>query len=681
MDQRAGPRSALLLPCPTMLKRVALLSVAMLAPATLSAQSVGSAERPPEGASTDSLPRRQENLFRGFETHVLDNGLRVWYRHIPGAANTSVGISIPYGWDMDPRGKEETAHFLEHVLFGDHRGMTEEQIKDQVESVGGSRNGFTTADHTFYYVTMPSDLGLVGIEWLSRVVEPHEMDPEVVQHHRQPVALEIRARPRELFDHIGALLDPEWLRRAPFLEREFGLITRQGRTYDRFRSLHAITPQDLRGFYERYYVPEAMTLMVAGDLPGDSAMSLIRATFGQFPARVAPSSYGPTVDPGRGYRQVTWQFRPNVRYRRLFKVYDQGSVTRLRMIFLGRYLSRRLTARLRFGETKAVYNVSASTVQRGPATYLLIQAPVDKDQWNFARGVIDDELRALAEASTPRSEFESDRQAVVERLIGENQESQDLILWLYRAFNRGAEYTDFPDLPTEFAAMDQDDLAAFVREHFVPEHEVEYLDYPQPLTQGVLAFLVVLLGVLVMKGTAQVLTRPVKMRDIRYVARIRMSVPILLIGGLAFFGFAVVATRLVVFVVQRALVTWVLPVESYVYQMGAFAVIGALGLVAALVYASIPPRKILVFPDHIRVKSRVYRSRVIPLEDIQSVGRRRIADVARRGRLFSTLPLSLGVGPAAVHLEVRGGLGYLFRVRDPVELLHVLKDLGVPVED
>lgn len=81
------------------------------------------------------------------------------------------------------------------------------------------------------------------------------------------------------------------------------------------------------------------------------------------------------------------------------------------------------------------------------------------------------------------------------------------------------------------------------------------------------------------------------------------------------------------------------------------------------------------------MKSRVYRSRVIPLDDIQSVGRRRITDVARRGRLFSTLPLSLGLGPPAVHLEVRGGLGYLFRVRDPVELLDVLRELGVPVED
>jgi len=656
-----------------MLKRVAALCLMVLPSAALFGQSAG--------PDVDTVAAGQENLFAGFETHVLENGLRVWFRHIPGAANTSVGISIPYGWDMDPRGKEETAHFLEHMLFGDHRGMTEEEIKDQVEAVGGRRNGFTTSDHTFYYVTMPAELGLVGVEWLSRIVEPHEMDPDVVERNRQPVALEIRARPRELFDHIGALLDPEWLRRAPMWEREFGIVTRQSRRYDKFRSLYAITPQDLRDFYDRYYAPEAMRLVVAGDLPGDSALSLIRATFGQLPARAAPPAYNTPVDPGRRYRQVTWQFRPNVQYRRMFKIYEQDRDARLRLIFLGRYLSRRLTARLRFGETKAVYSISVRPIERGPATYLAIQAPIDEDEWRFARSVIDEEVRALAEGSTPASEFEADRQAVIERLIAENREAEDLVNWLYRAFHRPEAYADFPDLPTEFAAIEQDELAAFVRDRFVPEREIEYLDYPQPLTQGLLAFLVVLAGVLVMKGTALILSRPVRMADIRYVARLRLSVPILLMGGSAFFGFAIVATRLLVFLVERLLVAWVLPVESYVFQMTSFFVIGALGLVAAMAYASIPPRKLLVFRDHLRVKSRAYRSRIIPLEDIESVGRRRITDVARRGRLWSTVPLSLGVGPAAVHLEVRGGRGYLFRVRDPVELLEVLKGLGVPVDD
>jgi len=70
---------------------------------------------------------------------------------------------------MDPRGKEETAHFLEHMLFGDHRSLTELEIKEQVDSLGGSGNGYTSPNRTFYYVTLPAEFGLLGIEWLATI--------------------------------------------------------------------------------------------------------------------------------------------------------------------------------------------------------------------------------------------------------------------------------------------------------------------------------------------------------------------------------------------------------------------------------------------------------------------------------------------------------------------------------
>lgn len=60
-----------------------------------------------------------------------------------------MGVSVPYGWDLDPEGKGELAHFTEHMLFSDHRGRTEEEIKDEIELRGGERNAFTTPDRTF----------------------------------------------------------------------------------------------------------------------------------------------------------------------------------------------------------------------------------------------------------------------------------------------------------------------------------------------------------------------------------------------------------------------------------------------------------------------------------------------------------------------------------------------------
>ena len=151
------------------------------------------------------------NPFSGFETHFLSNGVKVWFRHLPGAPNVSVSAGVPVGSDADPPGKEQLAHFTEHMLFSDHDGRSEQEIKDAVESLGGQRNGFTYRDHTWYYVTIGQEHGLFAVEWLAGILSPHEMDPAVVDRGRQPVENEIRAQPRELFDHLWAALNPSWL--------------------------------------------------------------------------------------------------------------------------------------------------------------------------------------------------------------------------------------------------------------------------------------------------------------------------------------------------------------------------------------------------------------------------------------------------------------------------------------
>ena len=115
------------------------------------------------------------NPFAGFETHHLSNGVKVWFKRLAGVANVSVSAGIAVGSRADPPGKEQLAHFTEHMLFSDHDGRTEQEIKDAVEGLGGRRNGFTYSDHTYYYVTIGKEHGLFAIEWLAGIMSPHAM--------------------------------------------------------------------------------------------------------------------------------------------------------------------------------------------------------------------------------------------------------------------------------------------------------------------------------------------------------------------------------------------------------------------------------------------------------------------------------------------------------------------------
>jgi hypothetical protein len=220
----------------------------------------------PQGKAAAQEPSRPRNAFAGFETIILPNGLKVWFQRLPGDPTVSVSISVSVGSDQDPPGLEELAHFTEHMLFSDHLGRSEEQIKREIESRGGTYNGFTTPDQTFYYARIGKAHGPFALEWLYRLVSPHAIDPAVVERQRRPVAVEVGAQPRQLGDWLwAAFVDPPVLRIFNFWRNEFGLETRDDRDYYPYRSLTRIFPEDLRRFYETYYAPSNMTLTVIGD--------------------------------------------------------------------------------------------------------------------------------------------------------------------------------------------------------------------------------------------------------------------------------------------------------------------------------------------------------------------------------------------------------------------------------
>jgi predicted Zn-dependent peptidase len=136
------------------------------------------------------------DAFAGFETHFLSNGLKVWYKSLPADPVVSISVALPFGYDSDPSGKEQLAHFTEHMLFADQPGRSEEEIKREIEERGGVYNASVTADRTFYFVRIGKEHAVFALGWLYRIIAPHAMNPDVVERQREPVSLEIGARPR-----------------------------------------------------------------------------------------------------------------------------------------------------------------------------------------------------------------------------------------------------------------------------------------------------------------------------------------------------------------------------------------------------------------------------------------------------------------------------------------------------
>ena len=617
------------------------------------------------------------NPFAGFETHFLSNGLRVWFKRLPGAPEVSISVGLPYGWDADPEGKEELAHLTEHILFSDHDGQTEQEIKEAIDGIGGRRNGFTAPDRTWYYVTVAKQHGGFAIEWLARLMSPHSMDADVVERNRGPVALEINAQPREFFEQAWALLNPSWLLPPDFWQREFGMETRNARHYDRWASLQAITPQDVADFYDRYYVPGAMTLTVIGDLNRSEVLEISQRTFGSLPQRPVPERDVVVEDPARRRATSYWGFGPNVRYSARYKFFNSSAEDDLMMLFVRELLSRRLNQRLRYGEQKAVYGLRVSTTQRGPGGFLQIQGSIDENEYDFAEATIQEEIGALRRGTVPRDEFEVDRTALVEGLRGETLTAQALNFWAYNNFYDSSKHADFPDLLSFFEGVTQEEVASFVTRSLVREREAVTLVRVQPVSQGILAAVGLVLVFVTVRLVALMLTRKVTMRDIRYVARFRVPIVLQVAAVVLYGGAGLILARLIVFAVQSVGLDFLLTLDSYTSQMTGFALMLVTAVVLFILYLSRIPRKVLVFSDHLLIKSLAFRSRFLEPLDLAEISTHRFPQVWLTVGLLRCIPLTFGLVGPGIYLRPWSGRTYFFRTRNNQELIALLSGWSV----
>ena len=243
---------------------------------------------------------------------------------------------------------------------------------------------------------------------------------------------------------------------------------------------------------------------------------------------------------------------------------------------------------------------------------------------------------------------------------------------MLRNFYDPSKHTDFPDLISFFAGVSQDEVARFAARTFAPEREVTTLVRVHPMSRGIFAILVLVLVWLTVRAVAWTVTRPVTMTGILYMARFRMPIP-LLIGWMVGFGtVGLIVARVIVFGVQSLALAFLVPIYDYSTQLLFYGAILAMAVVLSILYLSLFPRKLIVFPDHLRIKFLAYRSRIIKPDDLLGISTRRVQQVWFKKDVFRCVPLAFGLAGPGIYLRPVKGRPYFFRTRDTSELIDVL---------
>jgi predicted Zn-dependent peptidase len=108
------------------------------------------------------------------------------------ASSVAIGVWVRVGGRYEPLAQTGISHFIEHLLFkGTHRRSCE-ALKQAIEGIGGSLNGFTAEEFTCYLAKVPAAYLRRGVTILSDMVLHSTLRPVDIEREREVILEEIR---------------------------------------------------------------------------------------------------------------------------------------------------------------------------------------------------------------------------------------------------------------------------------------------------------------------------------------------------------------------------------------------------------------------------------------------------------------------------------------------------------
>lgn len=220
----------------------------------------------------------QQEFSVDYEKMVLDNGLEVIFHQDDSDPVTAVALTFHVGSAREKEGKTGFAHLFEHLLFLESENLGKGGLDKMSSRIGGSgANGSTSRDRTNYFQTVPKD-ALEKMIWAEADKLGYFINTvtdNVVEKEKQVVKNEKRQGvDNQPYGHanyvVGKNMYPV---EHPYNWQVIGSL----------EDLQNATLADVKEFYNRWYVPNNATLVIAGDFDIEQAKEWVHKYFDEIP--------------------------------------------------------------------------------------------------------------------------------------------------------------------------------------------------------------------------------------------------------------------------------------------------------------------------------------------------------------------------------------------------------------
>jgi zinc protease len=345
------------------------------------------------------------------EQFTLANGLTVIVKPDHRAPTAVHMLWVRTGSMDEVDGTSGVAHVLEHMMFKGTPDLKAGEFSRRVAALGGRENAFTSKDHTGFYQQIPAGRledvmkleadRFAHLQWADA---EFAKEIEVVKEERR---LRTEDSPRAL---MGEALAATVFVASPYRRPIVGWMS----------DLDAMTPADVREFYQRWYVPGNAAVVVAGDVDVAQVRRLAEKYYGGIPARAVPARKPRTEPEQTGLRRIDFKapaeqayvsmaFKvPGIQSLDTMQVADQDALalTVLAAVLDG-YSGARLDRALTQGDSRVADSAGAynGLWGRGPQLFMLGGVPAQGKTVQQVEAALREQVARVAREGVTEAEL------------------------------------------------------------------------------------------------------------------------------------------------------------------------------------------------------------------------------------------------------------------------------------
>ena len=337
--------------------------------------------------------------------------------------SVALGIWINAGGRYESFKEKGISHFLEHILFKGTKNYSCRKIKESIEGVGGSLNGFTSEELTCYLVKIPSRYLKLALDILSDMVLHPAFPPAEIAKEKQVILEEIKMYRDLPQSYVYELLDELLWPKQPLGSPIIGSV----------ESVSGISRQDLASFKNNFYTPVNIVVSAAGSLDYDK---LFKAAEGIFSAQEMEglNKFSPVRERQEApqlklFHKETEQTHLALGFHAFKRDHPLRHALGILHVIMGANMSSRLFNELREKRGLA-YEIGTQVKRFYDTGAFLVHAGIDNKKIEEAISLILKELEKVKVSLPTANEFRRAKDFYTGQLVLALEDTLDHMLWI-----------------------------------------------------------------------------------------------------------------------------------------------------------------------------------------------------------------------------------------------------------